>query len=124
MEVHPKNSASQTKLLNHAVLVLECGFAIAPWKIGVYLGSALIAELAHPLMATYALSRVALFLTVSLPDRKRPLATICGLMLFVPAAAACIFCLTPPQKPEYIRAAQTRAYGLLIPGNGLPALPV
>jgi len=89
---------------------LECGFAIAPWKIGVYLGSALIAELAHPLMATYALSRAALFLTVSLPDRKRRLATIYGLMLFALAAAACIFFLAPSQTPEYIRAAQTRAY--------------
>jgi hypothetical protein len=64
-------------------------FPIAPWKIGIYLGSALIAELAHPLMATYALSCAALFVAVSLPDRKQRLATICGLMLLALATAAC-----------------------------------
>ncbi len=89
---------------------LRYGFLVAPWKMGVFMGSAVIAELAHPLMATYALSCVALFLAVSLPGGKLRLTAICALMILALAAAACIFFLSPPQTPEYVRAAQTRAY--------------
>src|SRR5262249_35910645 len=79
-------------------------------KMACYAVSLLIAEAAHPLMATYALALIILFLAWSLPNRMWRAISLGGLTLFALAAAICIYSLSPPQSEEYIRAAQTRAY--------------
>jgi hypothetical protein len=89
---------------------LKYASAIPAWKSVAYLVSAVIAEIAHPLMATYALACVVLFLALSLPNRKLRFAVTGGLLLLALATAVCIFKVGPPQSREYVEAAQTRAY--------------
>lgn len=79
-------------------------------KMACYAASLLIAEAAHPLMATYAFAGVILFLAWSLPNRIWRITSLGVLTLFAFAAATCIYSLSPSQSQEYIRAAQTRAY--------------
>jgi hypothetical protein len=89
---------------------LKYGFSIPAWKGAAYLASAAIAEIAHPLMATYSLVCVVLYLALSLSSRKLRVVITSGLVSLAFATAACIFYLAAPQTREYIQAAQTRAY--------------
>jgi hypothetical protein len=89
---------------------LKFSSTIPVWKGAAYLACAVIAEIAHPLMATYALACVVLYLALSLPGHKRRTVVTGGLVALALAAAACISYLAPPQSREYIQAAQTRAY--------------
>ena len=89
---------------------LNYSSTIPAWKGAAYLACAVIAEIAHPLMATYALACVVLYLALSLPGHKRRIVVTGGLVALALAAAACISYLAPPQSREYIQAAQTRAY--------------
>jgi hypothetical protein len=86
------------------------GSAIPRWKAAAFLGSAVIAEMAHPLMATYALACAVLLLALSLTAPKLRFLATCGLIILAFAIAASIFYLAPHQSREYIEAAQTRAY--------------
>jgi len=89
---------------------LKYGEGIPAWKAAVYFVSAIIAEVAHPLMATYALGCVVLFLALSLPTRQLRILVTSGLITLAIATAVCIYFVAPPQSQQYIQAAQTRAY--------------
>jgi hypothetical protein len=75
-----------------------------------YLACAIVAELAHPLMATYALGFIALLLALSLSTRKSRAFAVLAISAFALAVATCIYFLSPLQTPAVPRAAQTRAY--------------
>lgn len=89
---------------------VKYGFTISLPRAIAYLGCAVFAEIAHPLMATYGLACVVLFLALALPTRKLRIAVAGGLIALAIAAAMCIFYVAPPQSREYIQAAQTRSY--------------
>jgi hypothetical protein len=89
---------------------LKNALAIPAWKATAYLACAIIAEIAHPLMATYALACVVLFLALSLPARQLRFLVTGALLALSIATAACIYFVAPPQSQQYIQAAQTRAY--------------
>jgi hypothetical protein len=89
---------------------LKDAFSIPAWKAAAYLACAIIAEIAHPLMATYALACVVLFLALSLPVRRLRFLVTGALLALAIATAACIYFVAPPQSQQYIQAAQTRAY--------------
>lgn len=82
-----------------------------PWRsVVLCLASLLLAELAHPLMGTYALECVLLLLCLSLPGARSRMIATSVLLLFAFAAASCLYIFAPPQAPQYIRVAQTRTY--------------
>lgn len=91
------------RYLNHQI-------EFPPAKMLGYLSCAIMAELAHPLMATYALGFIAIFLALSLSTRKSRAIAVISISLFALTIAACIYFLSPVQTPEVARAAQTRAY--------------
>jgi hypothetical protein len=89
---------------------LKCAFAIPAWKVAAYLACAVVAEIAHPLMATYALACVVLFLALSLPTRQLRILVTGALLALAIATAVCVYYVAPPQSQQYIQAARTRAY--------------
>lgn len=91
------------RYLNHEI-------ELAPMKMTGYVACALIAELAHPLMATYALGFIALLLALSVKSERSRRLAVLSIVVFALAAATCIYFLSPPQSPEFMRAAQTRSY--------------
>lgn len=91
------------RYLNHKI-------EFEPAKILGYLTCAIIAELAHPLMATYALGFIAVFFALCLSTRKSRAVAVISISSFALAVAACIYFLSPVQTPAVVKAAQTRAY--------------
>jgi hypothetical protein len=89
---------------------LKYASTIPAWKVAAYLACAITAEIAHPLMATYALGYVLLFLALSLPTRQLRFLVTSALLALAIATAVCIYFVAPPQSQQYIQAAQTRAY--------------
>lgn len=85
--------------------------AALPWdKLGLASAFMVMAEIMHPLMATYALG-CTILLASSFTTRRRwraiSLLSLCGLGFLV--AATVYFC-TPAPTLEYVRVAQTRTY--------------
>lgn len=79
-------------------------------KLVSYLACAIIAELAHPLMATYAIGFIALLLACSSSTRNSRIIAVSAIAACVIAAATCIYFLSPLQTTSAVRAAQTRTY--------------
>lgn len=82
-----------------------------PWRrLGMAFGFMVMAEIMHPLMATYTLSCILLFASAFATRGKWRVIALCGLCGLGYVVAAALYFSTPLPTSEYLRVAQTRSY--------------